>query len=86
MPAGCVTCVTNLGEPDAGADCRAGAADAGLALSDCTDRSGAALSVYYCPAGTTATRGCGCSAVDAPFALGLLVLLRRRRRNVTSAG
>lgn len=84
VPSACVSCETNLGDADAGWECRANAADAGLTVSECTDRSGAYLTEYYCPSGTTATRpACGCSAVDAPFALGLLGLvsaLRRRAR------
>ena len=84
VPSACTSCGRNLGDEDAGWECRAGAADAGLTVSECTDRSGAYLTEYYCPRGTTATRpACGCSAVDAPFALGLLGLvsaLRRRAR------
>ena len=84
VPAGCTTCVVNLGTPDSGTDCIAGAADAGLVDSACFDRSGASVSHYYCPPATPATRpGCGCTAID-PLALGaffvLAPLLRRRAR------
>lgn len=83
VPATCVSCETTVSEPDAGSDCRAGAADAGMTKSDCSDSSGAYVTEYYCPSGVTATRpSCGCSAVDAPFALGLLGLVSALRRRV----
>ncbi|MEW5742509.1 MAG: hypothetical protein AB1938_26565 [Myxococcota bacterium] len=81
VPAGCVTCTAEAGDPDAGSDCRAGAADAGLLKQECTDRSGASTSEYFCPAGTTASRSsCGCAAAEAPFAIGLLALLHALRK------
>ncbi|MCC6336250.1 MAG: hypothetical protein IT380_19960 [Myxococcales bacterium] len=81
VPGTCVTCTSEAGDPDAGSGCRAGAADAGLLKQECTDRSGAFTSEYFCPSGTTATRpGCGCAAVDAPLAVALFGLIRLLRR------
>lgn len=82
VPKECVTCGVILSEPDSGTDCRAGALDAGLTKSDCSDRVGTSLSEYYCPAGKAASRGCGCGAVDPLMvvaAFALVPLLRRRR-------
>jgi hypothetical protein len=84
-PATCQSCVTNLGEPDSGMPCIEGAVDAGLARVECTDRVGSNLTEYYCPPGTTVSRtGCGCNAVDAPFALGVLGLFGALRRRAVS--
>jgi MYXO-CTERM domain-containing protein len=82
VPSECRACSGAIGDPDGGvAACHAQNADAGLVLSDCTDRSGAYLTEYYCPAGKLATRGCGCSSVEAMGAglLGLVGLVLRRR-------
>jgi uncharacterized protein (TIGR03382 family) len=84
VPASCVSCTTSVSEPDAGADCRSGAADAGLSRSDCTDSAGAFVTEHFCPKGVTASRpGCGCSAVDAPSLLALLALVSRRQRSAS---
>jgi uncharacterized protein (TIGR03382 family) len=82
VPATCTTCELAFSEPDAGRDCRAGALDAGYTLSDCSDRTGSVAMEYYCPAGQSAVRGCGCSAVEGLGGVSLLLLLglRRRRR------
>jgi hypothetical protein len=80
---GCTTCDLNAGEPPG--VCEASAQDAGLVLSDCTDRSGALLHTYYCPKGTSVARS-SCAAVPpevVPFAGLLLLALRRRRGGVT---
>lgn len=82
VPSECRACTTSLADSTVGADCRAQFADAGLALSDCSDRSGVAVTEYYCPSGKKAVRGCGCSSVEALggglFALVSLALVRRR--------
>lgn len=82
VPSECHACSGAIGDPDGGvAACHAQYTDAGLVLSDCTDRSGAYVTEYYCPAGKPATRGCGCSSVEALGAglLGLAGLVPRRR-------
>ncbi len=72
VPSECVTCGRSLGEADAGTDCRAKAQDAGLVLSNCTDRSGAFVSEYFCPSGKQAVRGCGCAGVEGGVLFGLM--------------
>ena len=81
-PATCTACAVG---PSADAGCGEEAADAGLELSDCV--AGRANNpnkmTYYCPPGTVVRQSCGCSAVEAPIALGALGLfsvLRRRAR------
>lgn len=91
VPSACVTC-TSRRSTDAGvfAACVADALDAGLQLSDCYDFTGSAASTwgttsvsnYYCPAGISAYRGCGCTTGEGTAAatgLAFLALLRRRR-------
>lgn len=81
VPSACVTCVNSAGSSDGG--CEAGAADAGLLLSECSDRTGSQLSTYYCPRDQPAVRSCGCATLDVVGLAGLGVflprLLRRRR-------
>lgn len=77
VPSGCVTCVRNGGET--ATPCGDEAIDAGLVRSDCSDRSGAVFTEYYCPPSTPATRFCGCSSTEVLGAIALLALLRRRR-------
>lgn len=84
VPTACVTCVNNAGDADAG--CAAGALDAGLVLSECSDRSGSVLSSYYCPKDQPAVRSCGCATVDVVGLAGLGVFLPRLlRRRVSRA-
>jgi hypothetical protein len=82
---GCTACESNT--PDSDGGCDAAALDAGLKLSDCSDRSGSVLTSYYCPPGVTLTHpGCGgCSS--APLgALLLGALTFRARRSARRAG
>ena len=78
VPEGCVSCVSMGGDPTV-ADCRSGALAKGLVRSDCSDRRGAELTEYFCPANTPARR-CGCGATDAAvWAVAAVLMLRRRR-------
>ncbi len=82
VPSGCLVCWAQSWKPDSGTDCRAAAADAGLVLSECTDRAGSGTNEYYCPPGHPAVSGCGCAAIDGfalAAALTLVPWLRRRR-------
>jgi uncharacterized protein (TIGR03382 family) len=78
VPDGCVTCLTEFGNRDAGDACRAEALDAGLIESECSDRLGASATSNFCPPGKVATRGC--SSVGVLGLSALAVLLFRRRR------
>lgn len=77
---GCTSCVERFGgDNDAG--CAADALDAGLVLSDCTDRVGASETRHYCPSGVRVGRACGCAgSPDAFTAAAAVVLLGLRRR------
>lgn len=75
---GCTSCVSLAGQSDGG--CEAFALDAGLKLSDCSDRSGSQLTSYYCPAGVTLSHGsCGCASAPLGAALLVLALIGARR-------
>lgn len=73
-PASCIAC------PSYDEACRSGALDAGMTVS-CSGQAGARTFDTFCPAGVTATRGCGCSASEAGTLalLGALILGLGRR-------
>lgn len=77
VPQSCTTCGESLADEAMGADCRTAALDAGLILSECSDRVGSGVTRYYCPKGTTVSRGCSSVDVLGLSALGLLLLRRR---------